>query len=149
MRHRPHNRLPRWHRRLVYALTTVLVITGLAWLYVVYLLAAPGEATPAPHPLGGPLLAAHGVAAYVALFAFALVGHAHMRTGWKVAPLRGAAFGLCSLMLALVLTGLAFYYVANEAATPWVRWGHAAAGVGLPCALAWHVIRGRRETRRG
>jgi hypothetical protein len=148
MRHRPHNRLPHLLRRSIYALTGVLVLSGLAWLGVVYLLAAPGEDTPAPHPLAGPLLAAHGMAAYAALAACALVGHGHIRTGWRLTLLRSAGLCLCLTLLGLVLTGLGFYYVANEAAIPWLRWTHVAGGIALPCVLALHIVRGRQATGR-
>ena len=147
MRHRLHNRLPRWHRNAIYALTFLLVASGLAWLVAAYLLAPPGEPTPAPHPLAGPMLVAHGVAAYAALFAYALVGHTHMRTGWRVPALRSAAFWLCSMIALLALTGLGLYYVATESVIPFLRWGHVATGMALPCWLALHIARGRRVTR--
>lgn len=148
MGHRLHNRLPRWHRRAIYALTILLVASGASWLAVAYALAPPGEPTPAPHPLAGPLLAAHGVAAYAALFCYALVGHAHMRTGWRVPSLRSAGFWLLVSIAILALTGLGLYYVATEGAVPLLRWTHVAAGVFLPCWLALHIKRGRREAGR-
>ena len=148
MAHRLHNRLPRWHRRAIYALTLVLTASGLAWLVVAYMLAPPGEPTPAPHLLAGPLLATHGVAAYAAIFAYALVGHAHMRTGWRVPALRSAAFWLLATVAVLALTGLGLYYVASESAGALLRWAHVAAGALLPCWLALHISRGRREARR-
>jgi hypothetical protein len=147
MRHRLHNRLPHWHRRTIYGLTILLIVSGLGWLAAVYLLAPAGEPTPAPHPLAGPLLTIHGTAAYAALFAFALVGHVHMRTGWRVPALRSAASGLCALLAILALTGVGFYYVATESAIPILRWSHVAAGVLLPLWLALHIVRGRRVTR--
>ena len=148
MRGRLHNRLPRWHRRIIYGLTAVLVLSGLAWLVVVYLLAPPGEPTPAPHRLAGPLLIAHGIAAYAALFAYALVGHAHMRTGWRVPALRSAAFWLCAIVASLASTGLGLYYVATEGVVSFVRWAHVAAGVLLPWLLGLHIVRGRRVSGR-
>jgi Opacity-associated protein A N-terminal motif len=148
MRHRLHNRLPQWHRRTIYALAGVLVVTGLGWLVVAYLLAPAGEPVPAPHPWAGTMLALHGVAAYAALVSFALVGHVHMRTGWRVPELRSAAFWLCAMILVLALTGLGFYYVAAEQAASFLRWSHVVAGLLLPGWLALHIIRGRRVTRR-
>ena len=149
MRHRPHNRLPRWHRRSIHALTAVLLVSGLAWLALVYLAAPPGEETPAPHPLAATALAIHGIAAQLALVVFALVGHAHLRVGWRVAAQRSAAVGLVAALVVLQLTGLAFYYSANEAALPWLRWTHAGVGVALPAVLGWHIARGRRSVRLG
>ena len=144
MRHRMHNRLPRWHRRAIYLVTGLLVLSGLAWLAVGYLLAPPGEPTPAPHAYGGPLLAIHGVVAYVALVAYTLVGYTHMRTGWRVPDLRVAAFWLCATLALLIATGLGLYYVATETAHPALRWLHVAAGLLLPMVLALHILRGRR-----
>lgn len=145
---RLHNRLPRWHRWTIYALTFVLIASGLCWLAAVYLLAPLGEPTPAPHALAGPLLAAHGIAAYGALLAFALVGHAHLRTGWRVPALRSAGVWLAVTIGALTLTGVGFYYIAAESAVPFLRWAHVGGGMLLPCWLALHIIRGRRVTRR-
>ena len=148
MGNRLHNRLPRWHRRTIYALTLVLIASGVAWVVACYAFASPGDPTPAPHPLAGPLLAAHGIAAYVALVVYALVGHAHLRTGWRVPMLRSAGIALLSTLTVLALTGIGFYYVAAEDAVPVIRWTHVAAGALLPCWLALHIVRGRRVTRR-
>jgi hypothetical protein len=144
MGHRLHNRLPRWHRCAIYGLTVALVGSGIAWIVAVYLLAPPGEPAPAPHWLAGPLLAAHGIAAYIALLAYALVGHVHVRTGWRVPGLRSAGLWLGITIAVLALTGLGFYYLAAESAIPVVRWTHVAAGLLLPCWLALHIVRGRR-----
>ena len=139
-----HNRLPRWQRRSIYALTALLVASGLGWLVTAYLLAPAGATMPAPHALNGPLLAVHGIAAYAALFAYGLVGHAHVRTGWRVPSLRSAGLLLCVAIALLALTALGFYYVATESYIPYLRWTHVAAGVLLPCWLALHIVRGRR-----
>jgi O-antigen/teichoic acid export membrane protein len=144
MHARARNRLPRWHRRLIYALVAVLVVTGAAWLAVAYLAAPPGEPTPAPHPWAGGLLAAHGIAAYAALVVCALVGHGHLRKGWRFGSLRAVGVGLGASLLALALTGLVFYYVAAEEAIPLARWSHVAIGVALPILLYVHIRRGRR-----
>lgn len=147
MTQRIHNRLPRTHRRVVYALVTVLTATGAAWLVVSYLAVAPGEPTPAPHAWSGSLLALHGIAAYAALFAFAFVGHAHVRTGWRIPALRAAGCWLLASIAVLAATGLALYYVATEAAIPVARWLHVAAGVALLVALTIHIRDGRRAAR--
>ncbi len=144
---RLHNRLRRWHRRAIYASTGALLLSGAAWLMVAYGLAPPGEPLPAPHPWAGTLLMLHGVAAYAALPLFALVGHVHMRTGWRVPELRSAALALFATLLFLALTGLGFYYLSTESALPLLRWSHVAAGAVLPCGLALHIVRGRRVTR--
>ncbi|HVP71334.1 MAG TPA: hypothetical protein VMS45_08405 [Gemmatimonadaceae bacterium] len=149
MANRVHNGLPRWHRTTIYALTGVLFVSGVAWIVACYALAPPGDPTPAPHWLAGPLLSAHGIAAYATIGTYALVGHAHLRTGWRIPVLRSAGIALAATIVLLALTGIGFYYVASEDAVPLLRWTHAAAGALLPCWLALHIVRGRRVTRRG
>ena len=146
MRHRLHNRLPPWHRRTIYALTVALVVSGVGWLVAAYLLAPNGEPTPAPHRFAGPLLAAHGIVAYAALIAYALVGHTHVRTGWRVPALRSAGLLLAVSIGMVALTGVGLYYVAAERLVPILRWTHVAAGLPLPGWLALHIARGRRTT---
>jgi hypothetical protein len=149
MRSRPHNPLPRWHRRSVRAMSALLLLSGLAWLVLVYGLAPPGEETPAPHAYAGTALAVHGVAAQVALIVFALVGQAHLRAGWRTAEQRTTGVGVGLALSLLVLTGLGFYYSANETALPWLRWTHVAVGVALPGLVAWHSARARALRRDG
>jgi hypothetical protein len=146
---RPHNRLPRWHRRSIHALSAVLLLSGLAWLVLVYLLAPPGQETPAPHAFAGAALAIHGIAAQAALVVFALVGHAHLRAGWRTRAQRVNGAGVGMSMLLLLLTGLGFYYSASEAALPWLRWSHVAIGCLLPALVAWHATRARWLRRAG
>ena len=87
--------------------------------------------------------------AYAALVAFALVGHVHMRAGWRVPELRSAALWLCTVLVLLALTGLGFYYApADEVQSSFLRWSHVAAGLLLPLWLALHIVRGRRLPRR-
>ncbi|MFO1312341.1 MAG: hypothetical protein U1F41_09785 [Burkholderiales bacterium] len=145
---RIHNRLPRPLRRTNYTLTAILVLTGAAWLALAYLAAPAGEPTPAPHPWNGPLLAIHGVAAYAAMLAYALVGHAHLRAGWRQPTLRPVAAVLVVAILLLAVTGLALYYAAADLTRAWAQWTHIAAGVAMPVALALHIRNGRRVARR-
>jgi hypothetical protein len=143
VRHR-HNGLPRWLRQTIYVVTTLLALTGIGWLVVVYALAPVGEPTPAPHPLSGPLLMWHGIAAYAGIGLVGLVGQAHLRTGWRTPALRPLGVLLCAALVLLIATGLGFYYGGNDALLPWLRWSHVALGVLMPVALAWHIKRGRR-----
>ena len=148
MRTRLHNRLPQWHRWAIYALTALLVASGLGWLAVAYVFAPAGEPRPAPHDWAGPLMTVHGVCAYAALLVYALVGQVHMRTGWQVPSLRSAAFWLSAMIVVLAITGVGLYYVSSESAVPLLRWAHVAAGLALPGWLVLHILRGRRVARR-
>lgn len=143
-----NNRLPRFLRRMNYAITGVLALTGIGWLVLAYLAAPPGEPGPAPHPWNGALLTIHGIAAYAALTAYALVGHAHLRIGWRNPALRPMATALVTSLLVLAATGLGLYYAAGDEARAWSRWTHVAAGMAMPVVLALHIRNGRRAARR-
>jgi hypothetical protein len=143
----PHNRLPPWLRRAIYAAIAVLLSTGLAWLFVAYALAPPDVPAPAPHRWSGPLLALHGVAAHAALVLCALVGQIHLSVGWRRPEVRRRALLLVTTLLLLAVSGLGFYYAADEQLMPWFRWSHVGFGLLLPVALALHVARGRRLSR--
>jgi hypothetical protein len=142
-----HNRLPPWLRRGIYAVSAALLASGLGWLVVAYALAPPGEPMPAPHPWAGPLLAVHGSLAYAGLLLYALVGQTHLRVGWRRRDIHRRAVLLVGALLALALSGLGLYYLADDVLLPWLRWSHVTAGALLPLALALHVARGRRMSR--
>lgn len=143
----PHNRLPPWLRGSIYAVVAALLLSGLGWLLVAYALAPADEPTPAPHRWAGPLLALHGILAYAALILCALVGQMHLRVGWRRPEVRRRAVLLVTTLLALAITGLGFYYAADEDLVPWLRWSHVALGLLVPVTLALHVARGRRVSR--
>jgi len=144
---RSHNRLPRSLRRTIYAAIGALVLSGLGWLLVTYLLASPDEPRPAPHPWAGTLLMAHGVAAYIGLFACALAGHAHIRVGWHTTRMRPVGTLLLVALALLTTTGLVFYYSGNDQVVEVSRWAHVAAGVVLPLVLLVHILAGRGSGR--
>jgi len=144
----PHNRLPPWLRRGIHAVVAGLVLSGSGWLLVAYALAPAGEPTPAPHRWSGTLLAMHGTLAHAGLVLCALVGQMHLRIGWRRPEVRRRAVLLVGTLLMLAATGLGFYYAADEQLLPWLRWSHVAVGLLLPLALALHVARGRRLSRR-
>ncbi|MFO1304116.1 MAG: hypothetical protein U1F54_10315 [Burkholderiales bacterium] len=141
------NRLPRVLRRTNYAITGVLVLTGATWLVLAYVAAPPGEPRPAPHAWNGTLLMFHGIAAYAALLTYALVGHAHVRLGWRERTLRPMAASLVASILVLATTGLGLYYAAADVARAWAEWSHIAAGIAMPVLLALHIRNGRRAAR--
>ena len=91
MRHRFHNRLPRWHRLTIYALTAALGLRNR--LARRRLPASARRRDPRPRRTRWPARCSRcmGSQAMRGLIAFALVGHVHMRAGWRVPALRSAA----------------------------------------------------------
>ena len=71
---------------------------------------------PAPHPLAGTMLAAHGIAATRRSSPSPSSATSTCGPDGASPQLRSAAFWLCAMIAVLALTGLGFYYVAAEEA---------------------------------
>jgi hypothetical protein len=141
----PHvaaHHLARWHRLSVYAVGALLLVTGLAWLALHYVVGAgAGEM---PHPLEAWALRLHGLAAFGGLFILGVLAAAHLPHGWRLsrrhrwAHQRRTGLALCVLAAVLVLSGYLLYYFAPEAVRPSLGWLHAGVGVAMALAVALH-----------
>ena len=131
-------------RWMLYALTTLLVATGAAWLIVHF-----GRSDDAlPSPVEPWLMKIHGAAAMTALFVLGAMLQRHLLPGWRTRRNRVAGFAMCAALSLLVMTGYGLYYFDGE----WLRWGdermHWGAGFALPVVLATHVAVARMSRRR-
>ena len=147
------HRLTPWHRRGVLLVGAVLLLTGLAWLALHYRGGLAAAADDLPHPLEAWALRLHGLAAYGGLFMFGVLAAAHVPAGWRLsrrprwARQRASGLMLSGLAALLATSGYALYYFAPEWFRPTLGWTHAAAGLAMAAALAWHQPRrsaGRR-----
>jgi len=134
--------LPPHQRVLVHASGWVLLISGLAWLGVHYLIGAgAGEL---PHPLEPWAIRAHALAAWIAAVALGEITASHIPRGWH-ATMRRRTHGqrrlglaLCVLALALLLSGYALMYLVPESSRAAWGWAHGAAGVAMAAVLIVH-----------
>lgn len=131
-------------RWTLYALTTLLVATGAAWLIAHF-----GRSEDAlPSPVEPWSMKIHGAAAMAAIFAMGAMLQRHLLPGWRMRQNRVAGMAMCVAMGLLVVTGYGLYYCDGE----WLRWGderlHWGAGFALPLVLATHVVVGRMSRRR-
>jgi hypothetical protein len=150
--HSGHRLLP-WHRQGLLLVGAVLLLTGLGWLALHYRGGLAAAADGLPHPLEAWALRLHGLAAYFGLFMFGILAAAHVPQGWclsrrpRWAHQRASGVLLSGLAALLAASGYALYYFAPEWFRPTLGWTHAAAGLAMAAALAWHHPR-RRTARR-
>lgn len=136
--------MPRWQRWWVYAMTALLLVSGLVWLACDQL---RGDSSPSTFQVWS--LRLHGVSAAVAAIAYGSLITAHIRIGWALHRNRilGAATG--AMVIALVATGCGLYYASTEVIRAAVSVAHWVIGFALPISLAIHIYRGRLQRRRG
>ncbi|MBI3382367.1 MAG: hypothetical protein HY019_10220 [Aquabacterium sp.] len=135
------NRLSRAQRRLLYASTAALVLTGLMWLSV-HQLAWPVMSRASMEGLPSPwepwLMKLHGAAMMVMLFMIGRISSTHVMRGlrlhWRVRDGLGLLVGAALL----ALTGYSLYYLIPDDWRDANGWVHAAIGIVWTVTLLWH-----------
>ncbi|SIT51393.1 putative transmembrane protein [Paraburkholderia piptadeniae] len=131
-------------RWALYALVTLLVATGFAWLIVHY-----GRSDDAlPSPMEPWSMKIHGATAMGAIFAVGAMLQRHLLPGWRIARNRAAGVGMCITLGLLTVTGYGLYYFDGDALRRAAEWLHWCAGCALPVVLAIHVAAARLSRRR-
>lgn len=128
-------------RRGLYAISAVVALSGVAWLYGHY--AGPAEGMPSWFtPVS---LEIHGGAMMVLLILAGSVVALHAPTGWREGKNRRSGVVLSAILFALTATGFLLYYLGNEemrAATSVVHW---TLGLASALMLPMHAWFGRRS----
>lgn len=141
-------RLPQWQRRCFYAVFSVLLASGVAWLVAHFFLRAASAFGMMVHPLEPWSMKLHGAAAMLALWLIGTLLHLHIRRGLVTGRNLAAGWSMIVLLALLTLTGYALYYIAGEESRPLWSVAHWAAGL-LLLPLVWlHVATGRKTALR-
>lgn len=138
----PGVRPPTWQRRAVHGSVLALLVTGVAWLAVHYLLGGD-----MPHPAEAWTLRLHGIVAYVSLLVFGSMSAVHILVAWRLKRHRVSGSVLVGGVLLLAATALALYY-GSEAAHGAVSLVHWIAGLVLLPLLWTHILIARRARAR-
>jgi hypothetical protein len=136
-------RLSRQRRRALYAAFGILLLSGVAWLLLRWLVDAPE----AQAPWMAWTMKLHGAAALAATFLVGTIWSAHIRNAWRRRRnrLAGGLFG--AAMVLLLLTGYGLYYFNGEAVRNATEWLHWIVGLVLGLLFWWHLAIGRRAPR--
>ncbi len=142
-------KLPRWHEWLIYAIASLLTISGVLWLLLDRFGKVAGEFGPEPSPALPWLLLVHGAGAYGFAIAAAMLIPVHMRLGWNSGRNRRSGLSLVGISLFLILTGLALYYSTAEGFRSASSLAHWLVGLALPTLILIHLIRGKKSRPQG
>jgi hypothetical protein len=137
----------RWHRWALLLTAATLLLSGLVWMGLHHGLgggpnAAAGDV---PHAAEAAWMRLHGAAGFAALFVLGVLAAGHLPQGWRLtgrqrwAGQRYTGLLLCSVAVALVLTGYALYYFAPENLRPTLGWLHTGLGVLMAALGAFHA----------
>lgn len=144
----PPMRLSQRHERWIYAVGTLILVSGLGWLVDHFLFAGSAEFGDA-HADSEPLwLRLHGAAAMAGLVVFGSLFPGHIVRAWRSRTNHISGLFMFGLVTLLVLTGYGLYYVGDEQTRPWISTVHWLAGVVVAAGLVLHVRLGKRQTRR-
>ena len=140
-------RLSSGHRRWVYWTAAAVFASGVLWLIFHYFFETAGQFGPSPHPLEQWWLRLHGAAAMASLLVVGSLIPVHVRRGWHQRRNRPAGIVLSAVLLVLLLSGYALYYLGDERSRGWISVLHWAIGTGSPLLLLWHITSGRSSAR--
>jgi hypothetical protein len=143
MRHpRPDSiQLKRLQRYSLYAVLSLLFLSGVAWAYWNYLIGAPGDLEASAKAWA---MKIHGAAAMGILVLIGMILSAHVRFAWRAGRNRANGSVFLSAFAVLTITGYGLYYAGGERVRAWTSWIHLAVGLALPILLLVHILLGRR-----
>jgi cbb3-type cytochrome oxidase subunit 3 len=147
MRHpRPDSiRLKRLQKYFLYAVLTLLFLSGGAWAYWNYL-RSPGDFETSAKAW---TMKIHGAAAMAILVLVGMLLTGHVRFAWRARRNRGNGSIFLSAFAVLTITGYGLYYAGGERLRAWTSWIHLAVGLALPILLLIHIFLGRRTRPSG
>ncbi len=133
-------RLKSSFRYWTYAVFSVLLATGAAWLVADW----EKDADDAWQQAAANLLMIHGGAAMLALMALGALIPLHLLRAWRAGRNLVSGITVATANAVLIVTAFGLYYLGSEVLRPWISWIHIGAGVFLGLMLPLHVILGRR-----
>lgn len=130
-------RIEAWLRRLLYTTLAALFASGVAWWMF-------GEGD-AARPY---LIAAHGLAAMIALLALGAIAVLHVRESWKRRRNRWSGLVVATGLGVLVVTAFGLYYIGSDWLRSYTSLVHLVVGVAMPLLILAHVVLGVRSRPR-
>ena len=118
-------RLKRARRLAVYVVSSGLFLSGAIWLYYFYFVRVNDQfGFENPHPAQGWFLILHAVFALPAVWIYGFLWQIHVKPGWIAHTRRWSGGTQWSLVLLMILTGYALYYIGNDTVRSWVSLAH-------------------------
>ena len=131
-------------RASLYAVFSVLFITGVAWLPADRLKSADGgDVWSGLAPL---LLMLHGGAAMLALMLLGALVPLHLWPAWRRDKNRAMGVAVASLTTSLIVTAFGLYYIGSDIFRGWTSDLHIVLGLAFPALLTAHVVTGKQRS---
>lgn len=137
-------RLSPRRRWMVYCMFALLLVTGLAWLVVHFL----DDGSDAGALTLAWSMKLHGGAVMLTLLLLGMLWGPHIRNAWVRKRNRAAGAVVGAVVLVLILTGYALYYVNGQLVRQIAEYLHWFAGVTMCLALWAHIVVGRRKRKK-
>jgi hypothetical protein len=130
-------------RYAIYAVFTVLALTGAGWLVADWRKDLSGDEI--WQQSIAYLLMIHGGTAMVALLLLGALVPVHLMRAWRSRKNRISGSVMVTFNAILILTAFGLYYLGSETLRPWMSWTHLAAGFALALLFPFHIYLGRRK----
>jgi len=137
--------LPPSLRAAIWAVATLLWVSGAVWLVLHYVFPQPSEFGPLPNPWEAPLMRTHGLIAVGAVFLIGWMTAAHVTARWSSDRNRRSGLALGGTAVLLILSGYALYYTTGSSHDA-AALVHEAVGVISPVAALAHWWRSRSRS---
>lgn len=137
--------MKRWEARVNHIGWSLAALSGLVYGVLKYFATSPDPDSRLGHPWQPAVLAAHVLAAPVAVFGFGLLFRRHaltrLSTGERARRRTGTAMILLAIPLAL--SGYVLQVMTGDAARRWTGFAHAALGLVYAIGYATHPLSSR------
>jgi hypothetical protein len=130
-------------RYAIYAVFTVLALTGAGWLVADWQKDLSSDEI--WQQSIAYLLMIHGGTAMVALLLLGALVPVHLMRAWRSRKNRISGSVMVTFNAILILTAFGLYYLGSETLRPWMSWIHLAAGFALALLFPFHIYLGRRK----
>lgn len=138
--------LRRGHRRLLYAVSLSLFLSGTGWAWIQHL-DRYGRASDSLLRLKTKLIAIHGFSAMFFVLLLGTLLASHVRRAWQGRKNRANGVFFLTVVILLTLSGYALYYLGNESLRNANSQFHLWLGMLAPVLLVWHIWAGRKAVR--
>jgi hypothetical protein len=131
------------HRRLLYAVSLLLLLSGALWAWINHL-DQTAQASERIRDFKPWLLKLHGLSAMVFVLLLGTLLPGHVRRAWRARKNRRNGAFFLTAVGALTLSGYLLYYIGGEAWRNALSIFHLWLGLAAPIVLFWHIRSGRR-----
>ena len=132
-------------RYAIYAVFTVLVLTGAGWLVADWQKDVSGDEV--WQQSIAYLLMVHGGVAMITLLLLGALVPLHLLRAWRSGKNRISGSLMATFNAVLIATAFGLYYLGFESLRPWMSWTHIVAGFSLAVWFPFHIYWGRRKLR--